>query len=142
MACRRFSQKTNQQVCFACFFVFHGKQNKFVCWFFGRIYGAPKLLCWPLHKLQNLQKKIRLWLLSPNNERKTDQICQKIRLIFCDLYIPKAHIFLHYHPYFCVPSFSQDIHNNKLNENKDYYQIKITYFRFYLTWTFEWKISW
>ena len=43
MRCR-FFQKTNKQICFVCFFAFHGKQNKFVRLFFGWIYGAPKLL--------------------------------------------------------------------------------------------------
>ena len=33
----------NDFVLFA-FFAFHGKQNKFVCSFFRKIYGAPKLL--------------------------------------------------------------------------------------------------
>ena len=28
---RRFSQKTNEIICFVCFFAFHGKQNKFIC---------------------------------------------------------------------------------------------------------------
>ena len=41
---RRFSQKTKEQICFVCFFAFHGKQNKLICSFFGRIYGEPKLL--------------------------------------------------------------------------------------------------
>ena len=40
----RFSQKTNKWISFVCFFAFHGKQNKFVRLFFGRIYGPPKLL--------------------------------------------------------------------------------------------------
>ena len=37
---RRFSQKTNEQICFVCREKQKSKQNKFVCSFFGRIYGA------------------------------------------------------------------------------------------------------
>ena len=36
-----FSQKTNGQIWFVCFFTLHGKQIKFVRLFFGRIYGSP-----------------------------------------------------------------------------------------------------
>ena len=37
----RFSQKMNEQICFVCREKQKSKQNKFVCSFFGRIYGAP-----------------------------------------------------------------------------------------------------
>ena len=37
-------KRTNEQICFVCFFAFHDKQNKLVRLFFGRIYGGPKLL--------------------------------------------------------------------------------------------------
>ena len=40
-ACSRFSQKTNKWICFVCRGKQKSKQNKFVCLFFGRIYGAP-----------------------------------------------------------------------------------------------------
>ena len=40
-ACRRFSQKMNKQVCFVCCEKQKSKQNKFICSFFGRIYGTP-----------------------------------------------------------------------------------------------------
>ena len=39
LARRRFSQKTNKQICFVC--REKQKQNKFIRSFFGRIYGAP-----------------------------------------------------------------------------------------------------
>ena len=39
-----------KQICFVCFFAFHGKENKFHCLFFGRIYGVRK----PLSVLSNL----------------------------------------------------------------------------------------
>ena len=37
-------QKTNERICFVCLEKQKSKQNKFVRSFFGRIYGAPKLL--------------------------------------------------------------------------------------------------
>ena len=40
LARRRFSQKTNQQICFVCCEKQKSKQNKFVCPFLGRIYGV------------------------------------------------------------------------------------------------------
>ena len=36
----RFSQKMNKWICFVCREKQKSKQNKFVCLFFGRIYGA------------------------------------------------------------------------------------------------------
>ena len=33
-----------KRICFVCFFAFHSKKKKSVPLFFGRIYGAPKLL--------------------------------------------------------------------------------------------------
>ena len=44
LAHRRFSQKTNERIWFVCYEKQKRKQNKFVCSFFGRIYGAPILL--------------------------------------------------------------------------------------------------
>ena len=49
----------NEPICFVCFFAFHGKQNKFICSFFGRIYGTSKLqtafgFIWSLSKRKNL----------------------------------------------------------------------------------------
>ena len=38
---QRFSQKTNKQICFGCREKQTSKQNKFICLFFGRIYGMP-----------------------------------------------------------------------------------------------------
>ena len=38
---RRFSQKTNKQICFVSHKKQKSKQNEFVRLFFGRIYGAP-----------------------------------------------------------------------------------------------------
>ena len=35
-----FSQKMKGRISFVCFFTLHGKQIKFVCSFFGRIYGS------------------------------------------------------------------------------------------------------
>ena len=40
-ALRRFSQKTNERICFVCHEKQKSKQNKFVHSFFGRIYGVP-----------------------------------------------------------------------------------------------------
>ena len=38
---RRFYQKTNEWICFVCHEKQKSKQKKFICSFFGRIYGAP-----------------------------------------------------------------------------------------------------
>ena len=41
MARRRFFQKMNERICcFFAFLLFTAKKNKFVCSFFGRMYGA------------------------------------------------------------------------------------------------------
>ena len=44
MALHRSSQKTNKQICFVCFFAFHGKQtNSFVC-FLGESMTRPNCI--------------------------------------------------------------------------------------------------
>ena len=40
LACRRFSQKTNERIWFVCCEKQKSKQNKSVCSFFSKIYGA------------------------------------------------------------------------------------------------------
>ena len=41
LARRRFSQKTNKQICFVCCEKQISKQNKFIGSYFGRIYSVP-----------------------------------------------------------------------------------------------------